>query len=89
MSQHPTGVHHIAMMAGDIKKHIAFFSEVVGFPLVALFDMHGVEGGLPAVRTLRDLSIITVSAFACCTLAALIPALIAAFLQPAKALRSQ
>ncbi|HRD46726.1 MAG TPA: VOC family protein [Caulobacter sp.] len=54
MSQHPTGVHHIAMMAGDIKKHIAFFSEVVGFPLVALFDMHGVEGGLHAFLKMSD-----------------------------------
>ena len=34
MSQQPTGIHHIAVMAGDIKKHIAFFSDVLGFPLV-------------------------------------------------------
>jgi catechol 2,3-dioxygenase-like lactoylglutathione lyase family enzyme len=48
MSQHPSGIHHLAFMAGDIKKHIAFFSEVMGCPLVALFDMHGVPGGLHA-----------------------------------------
>jgi catechol 2,3-dioxygenase-like lactoylglutathione lyase family enzyme len=48
MTQAPTGVHHVAFMAGDIKKHIAFFSEVVGCPLVAIFDMHGVPGGLHA-----------------------------------------
>ena len=48
MRQQPNGIHHIAFMAGDIKKHIAFFSEVLGFPLVALFDMHGVPGGLHA-----------------------------------------
>ena len=48
MSQQPTGIHHIAIMAADIKKHIAFFAEVLGFPLVALFDMHGVPGGLHA-----------------------------------------
>ena len=46
MAQHPTGIHHLAFMAGDIKKHIAFFSDVMGCPLVALFDMHGV----PVVR---------------------------------------
>jgi catechol 2,3-dioxygenase-like lactoylglutathione lyase family enzyme len=54
MSQQPTGIHHIAIMAGDIKKHIAFFSEVLGFPLVALFDMHGVPGGLHAFLRMND-----------------------------------
>lgn len=54
MSQQPTGVHHLAFMAADIKKHIAFFSEVMGCPLVALFDMHGVPGGLHAFLRLND-----------------------------------
>lgn len=50
----PTGVHHVAIMASDIKKHIAFFSEVLGAPLVALFDMHGVPGALHAFLKLND-----------------------------------
>ncbi|MDP1735923.1 MAG: VOC family protein [Caulobacter sp.] len=54
MSQHPSGIHHLAFMAGDIKKHIAFFSEVMGCPLVALFDMHGVPGGLHAFLRLNE-----------------------------------
>ena len=54
MSQQPNGIHHIAIMCGDIRKHIAFFSEVVGFPLVALFDMHGVPGGLHAFLRMND-----------------------------------
>jgi len=54
MAQHPTGIHHLAFMAGDIKKHIAFFSEVMGCPLVALFDMHGVPGGLHAFLRMND-----------------------------------
>ncbi|MDX2170899.1 MAG: VOC family protein, partial [Deltaproteobacteria bacterium] len=54
MTQAPTGFHHLAFMAGDIKKHIAFFSEVMGCPLVALFDMHGVPGGLHAFLRLND-----------------------------------
>ncbi|CAN5394914.1 hypothetical protein BH10PSE5_BH10PSE5_10570 [soil metagenome] len=54
MSQQPTGIHHLAFMAGDIKKHIAFFSEVMGCPLVALFDMHGVPGGLHAFLRMND-----------------------------------
>ncbi|MCC6918113.1 MAG: VOC family protein [Alphaproteobacteria bacterium] len=50
----PTGIHHLAFMAGDIKKHIAFFSDVMGCPLVALFDMHGVPGALHAFLRLND-----------------------------------
>ena len=53
---HPTGIHHLAFMAGDIKKHIAFFSEVMGCPLVALFDMHGVPGGLHAFLRMNERS---------------------------------
>jgi catechol 2,3-dioxygenase-like lactoylglutathione lyase family enzyme len=56
MSQQPNGIHHLAFMAGDIKKHIAFFSEVMGCPLVALFDMHGVPGGIHAFLRLNDYS---------------------------------
>jgi len=41
-------------MAADIKRHIAFFSDVLGCPLVALFDMHGVPGGLHAFLRLAD-----------------------------------
>ena len=54
MSQQPNGVHHLAVMAGDIKKHIAYFSEVLGLPLVGLFDMHGVPGGLHAFLQLSE-----------------------------------
>ena len=54
MSQQPTGIHHLAFMAGDIKKHIDFFSQVMGCPLVALFDMHGVPGGLHAFLRMND-----------------------------------
>jgi catechol 2,3-dioxygenase-like lactoylglutathione lyase family enzyme len=54
MTQQPTGIHHLAFMSGDIKKHIAFFSEVMGCPLVALFDMHGVPGGLHAFLRMSD-----------------------------------
>ena len=49
-----SGIHHIAIMADDIKKHIAFFSDVLGCRLSALFDMHGVPGGLHAFMHLND-----------------------------------
>ena len=54
MGQQPSGIHHLAFMAGDIKKHIDFFSQVMGCPLVALFDMHGVPGGLHAFLRMDD-----------------------------------
>jgi catechol 2,3-dioxygenase-like lactoylglutathione lyase family enzyme len=50
----PNGIHHIAVMTADMKKQIAFFSEVVGFPLVALFDMHGVPGGVHCFLKMRS-----------------------------------
>jgi catechol 2,3-dioxygenase-like lactoylglutathione lyase family enzyme len=56
MTQQPTGVHHLAFMAADIKKHIAFFTQVMGCPLVALFDMHGVPGALHAFLRMNDRS---------------------------------
>lgn len=48
------GLHHIAIMTADIKKQIAFFSEVMGFRLTALFDMHGVPGGLHAFLEMNE-----------------------------------
>ncbi len=39
------GIHHIAIMAADIKSHIEVFSDVLGCELSAIFDMHGVPGG--------------------------------------------
>ena len=54
MTQQPNGIHHLAFMAADIKKHIDFFSQVMGCPLVALFDMHGVPGALHAFLRMND-----------------------------------
>lgn len=50
----PDGIHHIAIMTGDMKAQIAFFSDVLGCRLVALFDMHGVPGGIHAFLHLAD-----------------------------------
>ncbi len=40
----PNALHHVAISTGDIKKQIAFFSDVLGMELIALYWMHGVEG---------------------------------------------
>lgn len=50
------GVHHIAVMSGAIKTHIAFFSDVLGCKLKALFFMHGVPGAYHAFLELEDQS---------------------------------
>lgn len=42
------GIHHIAFSTADIKAQIEFFSDVLGMPLVAIFEMHGVPGGIHA-----------------------------------------
>lgn len=40
----PNALHHIAISTGDIKTQIAYFSDVLGMELIALYWMHGVEG---------------------------------------------
>ena len=42
------GVHHMAFSTADMKGQIEFFSDVLGMPLVAIFPMHGVPGGIHA-----------------------------------------
>ena len=49
-----TGIHHLAIMSADIKSHIEFFSDVLGCKLSAMFDMHGVPGGIHAFLHLDD-----------------------------------
>ncbi len=49
-----TGIHHIAVMSGDMKRHIEFFSDVLGCRLAAIFDMHGVPGAFHAFMQLSD-----------------------------------
>lgn len=44
-AQQPDGIHHIAIMSADMKAQLAFFTQVMGFPLKGLFEMHGVPGG--------------------------------------------
>ncbi len=50
----PNGVHHIAIMTADIKGQIAFFTDVLGCKLSAIFDMHGVPGAFHAFVHLND-----------------------------------
>lgn len=65
-----------------------FIGKTYGVDLFSA-EVYKVDGGLPANQTLSDILSISFGAFIACTLAALIPALIAAHLQPAKALRSE
>lgn len=67
---------------------IAFISNRFG---VAVFDpaVYGLESGLPATPTLSDSLAISAGAFAACAIASLVPAWMAARMQPAEALRSE
>lgn len=48
------GLHHLAISTADIKSQIAFFSDVLGMELVALYWMHGVEGTFHGFMRLND-----------------------------------
>lgn len=50
----PNGVHHIAICTADIKQQIAYFSDVLGMELVALYWMHGVQGAFHGFMKLND-----------------------------------
>lgn len=52
----PNGVHHLAICTADIKAQIAFFTDVLGMELVALYWMHGVEGAWHGFLKLNDQS---------------------------------
>ncbi|HYM30284.1 MAG TPA: VOC family protein [Candidatus Cybelea sp.] len=50
----PDGVHHLAITTADIKTQIAYFSDVLGMELVALYWMHGVQGAWHGFMKLND-----------------------------------
>jgi len=52
----PNGVHHFAVCTADIKSQIAYFTDVLGMELVALYWMHGVEGAWHGFLKLNDAS---------------------------------
>jgi catechol 2,3-dioxygenase-like lactoylglutathione lyase family enzyme len=50
----PNGVHHFAICTADIKGQVAYFTDVLGMELVALYWMHGVEGAWHGFLKLND-----------------------------------
>lgn len=48
------GVHHLAISTSNMKEQIAFFSDVLGMELVALYFMHGAEGCWHGFMKLND-----------------------------------
>lgn len=59
-TQQPDGIHHIAIMSSNMKEQLTFFTQVMGFPLVGLFEMHGVPGGKHAFLRMADASYFSV-----------------------------
>ena len=49
----PNGVHHLAIMTADVKAQVAFFADVLGMKLKALYWMHNVEGYFHAFMELN------------------------------------
>jgi catechol 2,3-dioxygenase-like lactoylglutathione lyase family enzyme len=49
----PNGVHHVAFMTADVKSQIAYFSDVLGMKLKALYWMHNVDGYFHAFMELN------------------------------------
>lgn len=81
--------HGMAYVTIAQRNHLArWIGETFGVDIFAA-EIYKVDGGLPAIQTLQDTLIISAGAFVACTIASLIPAMIAASLQPAKALRSE
>lgn len=58
--QQPNGIHHIAIMSANMKEQLTFFTQVMGFPLVGLFEMHGVPGGKHAFLKMDEASYFSV-----------------------------
>jgi len=52
----PTDVNHLAIGTRDIKSMIAFFTDVLGCPLRALYRMHGAERAWHAFAELEAAS---------------------------------
>lgn len=50
------GVHHLAISTGDMKAQLAFFTEVLGAELKALYWMHGVADTFHGFVRLNDAS---------------------------------
>jgi len=50
----PNALHHLAFSTGDIKSQIAFFSDVLGMELMALYWMHGAEKTVHGFLKLND-----------------------------------
>jgi catechol 2,3-dioxygenase-like lactoylglutathione lyase family enzyme len=53
-TQQPDGIHHVAIMSANMKEQLTFFTQVLGFPLVGLFEMHGVPGGKHAFLKMAE-----------------------------------
>lgn len=50
----PIGVHHLAISTKDMRAQFEFFTQVMGAPMVALFEMHGVPGAWHGFVRLGD-----------------------------------
>ncbi|MEO0414743.1 MAG: FtsX-like permease family protein, partial [Verrucomicrobiota bacterium] len=80
----------VAQVTLHFRNDVAMFiAKCLGRDELFPAEIYGLDGGLPAVQTPSDVIAICAAAFLFCVFASLIPAIIAAVKQPAKALRSE
>ncbi|NKI15894.1 VOC family protein [Spongiibacter sp. KMU-166] len=52
----PNGIHHLAICTSDMRKTLLYFNDVLGFPLAALYWMHGVKNTVHGFLKINDSS---------------------------------
>jgi len=50
----PNGFNHVAISTSDMRKTLLYFNDVLGFPLAALYWMHGVKGTIHGFLTINE-----------------------------------
>lgn len=50
----PNGIHHLALCTSDMRKTLLYFNDVLGFPLAALYWMHGVKNTVHGFLKIND-----------------------------------
>jgi catechol 2,3-dioxygenase-like lactoylglutathione lyase family enzyme len=58
MKLQPNGINHLALSTSDMRKTLLYFNDVLGFPLAALYWMHGVKGTIHGFLKINDSSLL-------------------------------
>ncbi|BFM15158.1 hypothetical protein R50073_13410 [Maricurvus nonylphenolicus] len=56
--QHPNGINHLAISTSDMRETLLYFNNALGFPLQALYWMHGVKDTVHGFLKVNDTSLL-------------------------------